>query len=54
MKRNKLKPQRVDDLVFVQNNLRLLARRSLNHNESESKMWVVRGADFDSIDIENA
>ena len=54
MKRNKLKPQRVEDLVFIQNNLQLLSRRSLNHNEGECKMWVVRGADFDSIDIESA
>ena len=50
MKRNKLKPQRV---VFVHNNLRLLSRRSPNHNESESKMWDVGGVGFDLMDIEN-
>ena len=38
MKRNKLKPQRVEDLVFVHNNLRLLLRRSPNYNEGKSKM----------------
>ena len=54
MKRNKLKPQRVEDLVFVHNNLRLLSSRSPNHNEGESKMWDVGGAGFDSMDIENA
>ena len=53
MKRNKLKPQRVDDLVFVHNNLRLLSRRSPNYNEGESKMWDVGGDGFDSMDIEN-
>ena len=53
MKRNKLKPQRVEDLVFVHNNLRLLSWRSPNNNEGESKMWDVGGAGFDSMDIEN-
>ena len=53
MKRNKLKPQRVEDLVFVHNNLRLLSRRSPSYNEGESKMWDVGGDDFDSMDIEN-
>ena len=37
MKRNKLTPQRVEDLVYVYNNLRLLSRRSPNYNEGESK-----------------
>ena len=54
MKRNKLKPQRVENLVFVHNNLRLLSRRSPNHNKGESKMWNVGGAGFDSMDIKNA
>ena len=53
MKRNKLKPQRVEDLVFVHNNLRLMSRRSTNYNEGESKMWDVGGDGFDSMDIEN-
>ena len=51
MKRNKLKPQRVEDLVFVHNNLRLLSRRS---PKGESKMWDIGGASFGSIDIKNA
>ena len=53
MKRNKLKPQRVEDLVFVHNNLRFLSRRSPNYNEGESKMWDVEGDGFDSMDIKN-
>ena len=53
MKRNKLKPQRVEDLVFVHNNLRLLSRRSPSYNEGESKMWDVGRDGFDSMDIEN-
>ena len=53
MKRYKLKLQRVEDLVFVHDNFRLLSRRSLNYNEGESKMWDVRGASFDSMDIKN-
>ena len=54
MKRNKLKPQRVEDLVFVHNNLRFLSMRSPNYNEGEYKMWNVGGDGFDSMDIENA
>ena len=50
MKRNKLKLQRVEDLVFVYNNLRLLSRRS---PKGESKMWDVGGVSFDSMDIKN-
>ena len=54
MKRNKLTPQRAEDLVYVHNNLRLLSRRSPNYNEGESKMWDIGGDGFDSMDIENA
>ena len=54
MKRNKLTPQRAEDLVYVHNNLRLLSRRSPNYNEDESKMWDIRDDGFDSMDIENA
>ena len=67
MKRNKLTPQRADDLVYVHNNLRLLSRRSPNYNnlrllprrspnynEGESKMWDIGGDSFDSMNIENA
>ena len=54
MRINKLKPQRVEELVFVHNSRRLLSRRSRNYNEGECKMWDVGGHGFDSIDIENA
>ena len=54
MKRNKLTPQRAEDLVYVHNNLRLLSRRSPNYNEDKSKMWDIGGDGFDSMDIENA
>ena len=53
MKRNKLTPQRAEDLVYIHNNLRLLSRRSSNYNEGESKMWDIGGDGFDSMDIEN-
>ena len=53
MKRNKLKPQRVEELVFVHNNLQLMSRRSQNYNEGESKMWDIGGHGFDLMDIEN-
>ena len=51
MKRNKLTPQRAEDLVFVHNNLCLMSRRSPNYNEGESKMWDIGGDD--SMDIKN-
>ena len=54
MKRNKLTPQTVEDLVYVHNNFRLLSRRSPNYNEGESKIWDIRRDGFDSMDIENA
>ena len=54
MNRNKLTPQRADDLVYVSNNLRLISRRSPNYNEGEFKMWDIEGDGFDSMDIENA
>ena len=41
MKRNKLTPQRAEDMVYVHNNLRLLSRKSPNYNEGESKMWDI-------------
>ena len=53
MKRNKLTPQRAEDLVYVHNNLHLLSMRSPNYNEGKSKMWDNGGDDFDSMDIEN-
>ena len=53
MKRNKLTPQRAEDLVYVHNNLLFLLRRSPNYNEGEFKMWDIGGDGFDSMDIEN-
>ncbi|KAK3183091.1 hypothetical protein Dsin_030377 [Dipteronia sinensis] len=54
VKRNKITPQRAEDLVFVHNNLRLLSRRSQTYNEGVSHLWDVRGDGFDSMDMENA
>ncbi|XP_028084703.1 uncharacterized protein LOC114285827 [Camellia sinensis] len=50
MKRNKMTPQRAEDLVFVHNNLRLLSRRSQQYIEGESKLWDVGGDAFDSLE----
>ncbi|KAG6504275.1 hypothetical protein ZIOFF_036606 [Zingiber officinale] len=50
LKRNKITPQRAEDLVYVHYNLRLLSR-SLHYSEGESKMWNV-GVDVDSMDME--
>ena len=54
MKRNKLTPQRAEDLVYVHNNFQLLLRGSPNYNKGESKMWNIGGDGFDSMNIQNA
>jgi len=38
LKRNKMTPQRVDDLVFVHNNFHLLSRNSPQYNQGKPKM----------------
>uniref|UniRef100_A0A0D3CZA6 HAT C-terminal dimerisation domain-containing protein n=1 Tax=Brassica oleracea var. oleracea TaxID=109376 RepID=A0A0D3CZA6_BRAOL len=48
--RNKIVPQRAEDLVFVHTNLRLLSRRSSSYKEGPSCMWDVGGDQFDSLD----
>ncbi|XP_074560367.1 uncharacterized protein LOC141816496 [Curcuma longa] len=54
LKRNKITPQRAEDLVYVHYNLRLLSRRSPHYSEGESKMWDVGADAFDSMDMEGA
>ncbi|PRQ39064.1 putative HAT dimerization domain, ribonuclease H-like domain-containing protein [Rosa chinensis] len=53
VRRNKITPQRAEDLVFVHTNLRLLARRSPSYNESATQMWDVGGDEFDSLEESN-
>uniref|UniRef100_A0A0D3CVV7 DUF659 domain-containing protein n=1 Tax=Brassica oleracea var. oleracea TaxID=109376 RepID=A0A0D3CVV7_BRAOL len=48
--RNKIMPQRAEDLVFVHTNLRLLSRMSSAYKEGPNKMWDVGGGQFDSLD----
>ncbi|GAV69128.1 LOW QUALITY PROTEIN: Dimer_Tnp_hAT domain-containing protein, partial [Cephalotus follicularis] len=50
IKRNKMTPQRAEDLVFVHTNLRLLSRRSPTYKEGGSKMWDVGGDHHDSFE----
>ena len=54
MKRNKLIPQRAENLVYIYNNLQLMSGRSSNYNEGKSKIWDIGRDGFDSMDIENA
>ncbi|KAL6196428.1 hypothetical protein ACLB2K_032043 [Fragaria x ananassa] len=51
--RNKITPQRAEDLVFVHTNLRLLARRKDSYKEGPSQMWDLEGDQFDSLDESN-
>ena len=50
MRRNKITPQRCDDLVFVHYNIRLLSRRTPQYREGETKMWDISGDAFDSME----
>lgn len=50
IRRNKIQPQRAEDLVFVHTNLRLLSRSSEKYKEGETKMWDVSGDSFDPFD----
>ncbi|XP_010468407.1 PREDICTED: uncharacterized protein LOC104748467 [Camelina sativa] len=48
--RNKIVPQRAEDLVFVHTNLRLLSRKKSAYKEGPNHMWDVGGDQFDSLD----
>lgn len=50
VRRNKMVPQRAEDLVFIHSNLRLLSRRSSQYLQGETKMWDIAGDNFDSLD----
>ncbi|GAB4826523.1 hypothetical protein Ancab_039985 [Ancistrocladus abbreviatus] len=50
LRRNKITPQRVEDLVFVHTNLRLLARRSPSYMEGDDKLWDIAGDSSDPMD----
>ncbi|XP_050378397.1 uncharacterized protein LOC126795638 [Argentina anserina] len=47
LRRNRITPQRAEDLVFVHNNLRLLSRRTLQYKNGD--MWDIGGDDYDTI-----
>ncbi|PWA87399.1 hypothetical protein CTI12_AA035550 [Artemisia annua] len=48
--RNKITPQRGEDLVFVHSNLRLLSRQSPEYTKGESSMWDLGVDGFDTLD----
>ena len=48
--RNKITPQRGEDLVFVHSNLRLLSRQSPEYIKGESSMWDLGADGFDTLD----
>ena len=50
LKRNKMAPQRAEDLVFIHSNLRLLSRKSEHYEKGESKMWDIAGDEFGPLD----
>ncbi|XP_077251764.1 uncharacterized protein LOC143890988 [Tasmannia lanceolata] len=50
LRRNKITPQRAQDLVFVHSNLRLLSRRSPQYAQGETRMWDIGEDSFDSFE----
>ena len=58
MKRNKLTPERAEDLVFIHSNLGLLSRKAEEYKTGPTRMWDVGGDSFDSLSgvglLENA
>ena len=49
IQRNKLAPERVEDLVFIHNNLRLLSRKAEDYSTGPTRMWDVGGDGFESL-----
>ncbi|XP_075638455.1 uncharacterized protein LOC142610526 [Castanea sativa] len=47
MRRNRITPKRVEDLVFVHSNLRLLSRRREEYTKGNSKNWDIGGDTWD-------
>ena len=43
-------PKRVEDLVFIHNNLRLLSRKSNLYSKGETKMWDIVEDSFDTLE----
>ncbi|CAN6541945.1 unnamed protein product [Malus baccata var. baccata] len=53
LRRNKITPQRAEDLVFVHNNLRLLSRNSSTYKEGIPQLWDVGGDGFENLGEES-
>ncbi|XP_025628477.2 uncharacterized protein [Arachis hypogaea] len=53
LKRNKIKPKRAENLVFVHTNLRLMSRKTPQYKKGETMMWDIAGDDFSPIDEDN-
>lgn len=50
VRRNKMTPQRAEDLVYIHSNLRLLSRKFPQYKVGETKMWDIGGDTFDSLE----
>ncbi|XP_057779725.1 uncharacterized protein LOC130998313 [Salvia miltiorrhiza] len=49
LRRNKLAPQRAEDLVYIHSNLRLLSRRTPEYSKGETKLWDIGGDNFGTL-----
>ena len=53
LRRNKISPQRAEDLVFVHNNICLLSRNSSTYNEGNTQLWDVGGDGLENLGEES-
>ena len=51
LKRNKMAPARIEDLVYVNSNLRLLSRHNVEYVNTTKKMWDIVGDSWNESDI---
>lgn len=51
LKRNKLNPNRDEDLVYMHTSLRLLGRKCEEYKERSTKMWDIDGDTCKSFDV---
>lgn len=51
VKRNRLTSKRLDDLVYIHNNLRLLFRKQKEYTDGPSKYWDIGGDNIDGETI---
>ncbi|XP_061367322.1 uncharacterized protein LOC133310406 [Gastrolobium bilobum] len=50
VRRNKMTPKRLEDLVYIHSNLRLLSRKTSQYTQGDNRMWDIAGDTFDTFE----